>query len=66
MFPDSWKEARIAPLFKSSKTDDRLNCRPISVLPVASRLSENSNMINLTCTSNLTKNCTQISMVFAI
>ena len=39
-FPDSWKEARVAPIFKSGKADDRSNYRLISVLPVFSRLFE--------------------------
>ena len=39
-FPGSWKEARVAPIFKSGKSDDRSNYRPISVLPVVSRLFE--------------------------
>ena len=40
VFPDSWKVARVAPIFKEGLSDDRSNCRPISVLPVASRLFE--------------------------
>ena len=40
MFPDSWKEARVTPILKSGKADDRSNYRPISVLPVVSRLFE--------------------------
>ena len=39
-FPDSWKIARVAPIFKGGKLDDRSNYRPISVLPVVSRLFE--------------------------
>ena len=39
-FPDSWKVARIAPIFKEGPTDDPSNYRPISVLPVLSRLFE--------------------------
>ena len=39
-FPDSWKIARVAPIFKGGKPDDRSNYRPISVLPVVSRLFE--------------------------
>ena len=33
-FPDSWKVARLAPIFKEDATDDPSNYRPISVLPV--------------------------------
>ena len=39
-FPDSWKTARVAPIFKSGEHDDRSNYRPISALPVVSRLFE--------------------------
>lgn len=39
-FPESWKIARVAPIFKGGKPDDRSNYRPISVLPVVSRLFE--------------------------
>ena len=40
VFPDSWKVARVAPIFKEGQSDDRSNYRPISVLPAASRLLE--------------------------
>ena len=40
IFPDSWEIARVAPIFKSGSTEDRSNYRPISVLPVVSRLFE--------------------------
>ena len=39
-FPDNWKTARVAPIFKKGSTDDKSNYRPISVLPVVSRLFE--------------------------
>ena len=39
-FPDSWKSARVAPIFKSGPTNDRSNYRPISVLPFVSRVFE--------------------------
>ena len=39
-FPDSWKIARVAPSFKDGATDNKSNYRPISVLPVISRLFE--------------------------
>ena len=39
-FPDSWKMVRVAPIFKDEATDDKSNYRPISVLPVISRLFE--------------------------
>ena len=37
-FPDNWKIARVAPIFKSDQPDDRFNYRPISVLPVLARI----------------------------
>ena len=40
IFPNSWKIARVAPIFKSGSTEGRSNYRPISVLPVVSRLFE--------------------------
>ena len=40
IFPDSWKIARAAPIFKSGQTNDRSNYRPISVLPFVSRVFE--------------------------
>ena len=40
VFPDSWKVARVVPILKEGLSDDRSNYRPISVLPVASRLFE--------------------------
>ena len=39
-FPDSWKVARVAPIYKDGPTDDRSNYRPILVLPVVARLFE--------------------------
>ena len=39
-FPEDWKIARIAPIFKNGAKDDRPNYRPISVLPFISRLFE--------------------------
>ena len=40
VFPDCWKIARVAPIFKSGKSDDRSSYRPISVLPFLSRVFE--------------------------
>ena len=40
VFPDSWKIARVSPIFKNGQTDDQSNYRPISVLPVLSRIFE--------------------------
>ena len=40
VFPDQWKIARIAPIYKGGHSDIRSNYRPISVLPVISTLFE--------------------------
>ena len=37
-FPDSWKVARVAPIFKEGDKTEKSNYRPISVLPFISRL----------------------------
>ena len=39
-FPDSWKQAKVNPLFKSGAKDDINNYRPISILPTLSKLIE--------------------------
>ena len=39
-FPDSWKIARVTPIFKDGDRTEKSNYRPISVLPVISRLFE--------------------------
>ena len=38
--PDSWKVARVTPVFRDGDKTDKSNYRPISVLPVISRLFE--------------------------
>ena len=40
VFPDLWKIVRIAPIHKADAIAERSNYRPISVLPVLSRLFE--------------------------
>ena len=40
IFPDEWKIARVAPIYKDGSEDENSNYRPISVLPVISRLFE--------------------------
>ena len=40
MSPDSWKIARVTPIYKNGDRADKSNYRPISVLPVISRLFE--------------------------
>ena len=66
MFPDSWKEARVAPIFKSGNADDRSNYRPISVFRLSPGCLRSSYMINFTSTSFLANICTQISTAFDI
>ena len=39
-FPDDWKKAKITPIFKSGDKSNVGNYRPISVLPVISKIIE--------------------------
>ena len=39
-FPSSWKTAKVTPLLKNGLECDRCNFRPISVLPVLSKIIE--------------------------
>ena len=40
IFPDAWKIARVTPIYKEGEKSEKSNYRPISVLPVKSRLFE--------------------------
>ena len=40
IFPDQWKLARVSPIFKSGAQTDVGNYRPISILPVLSKILE--------------------------
>ena len=40
MIPHEWKEAIVTQVFKSGKKDDTNNYRPISVLPLLSKILE--------------------------
>ena len=40
VLPDMWKIAKIAPIFKDGDKPDKSNHRPISLLPVLSRIFE--------------------------
>ncbi len=40
MFPSKWKKARICPVFKSGDKKDPCNYRPISILPILSKIIE--------------------------
>ena len=43
--PTDWKNARVTPMFKKGKPNDMDNYRPISVLPVASKLLEREHQL---------------------
>ena len=51
-FPESWKIARVSPIFKGDKNDPS-NYRPISVLPIISKLFEKH--INIALLTHLTE-----------
>ena len=38
--PELWKKSRIAPIFKSGNSDDSSNYRPVSILPILSKVLE--------------------------
>ena len=40
IFPDTWKHAKVSPLFKSGSPADINNYRPISILPTLSKIIE--------------------------
>ncbi len=40
VFPHAWKNAHVIPLFKKSDFNDVNNFRPISILPVLSKILE--------------------------
>ena len=40
IFPDEWKLARVSPVYKEGAKNDPNNYRPISVLPLISKLIE--------------------------
>ena len=40
LFPSSWKQAKVNPLYKGGAKDDINNYRPISILPTLSKLIE--------------------------
>ena len=39
-FPNEWKNAKVTPIHKSGAKDDPDNYRPISVLPILSKIAE--------------------------
>lgn len=39
-FPEPWKQARVVPIFKSGTPDQACNYRPVSILPVFSKVLE--------------------------
>jgi hypothetical protein len=47
IFPDKWKEAKVIPLYKAGEKDQCSNYRPISVLPVLSKILEKHVFVHL-------------------
>ena len=44
IFPESLKIARVTPIFKSGGKDNESNYRPISILPVFSKVFQKNNV----------------------
>ena len=75
VFPDCWKTARIAPIFKDGPENIKSNYRPISVLPTVSRLFEKvlygqlyqylDEISCFTCTNLGSDHCTLVSHVYS-
>ena len=42
IIPQEWKEFKVTPIFKSGEKDDVNNYRPISVLPLISKIMEHA------------------------
>lgn len=42
IIPQEWKEFKVTPIFRSGKKDDVNNYRPISVLPLISKIMEHA------------------------
>ena len=47
-FPDAWKTARVTPVYKAGDPADLNNFRPISILPVLSKITEKVVCLQLT------------------
>ena len=45
--PSQWKEARVTPIYKTGKKDDENNYRPISVLPLVSKVMKSAIQVQL-------------------
>ncbi len=45
--PDEWKQAKVIPLYKSGCREDMDNYRPISILPVISKIAETAVNVQL-------------------
>ena len=56
VFPTVWKEAKVTPLHKGDSKSDKNNYRPISVLPVLSKIFErhlHNSLFEFLCPNNL-------------
>ena len=51
-FPDNWKTAKIAPIFKAGLKSEMGNYRPTSVLSTVARVFERLSMMNYHLTWN--------------
>ena len=54
IFPEDWKKARLTPIFKAGKLTSVENYRPISILPIISKIAER--IVHKQITTYLEKN----------
>ena len=59
-FPSEWKKAKVTPIYKDGDKSDVSNCRPISVLPILSKILERAvhdQLYNYLTCNNIINQC---------
>ena len=59
-FPSEWKKAKVTPIYKDGDKSDVSNYRPISVLPILSKILERAvhdQMYNYLTRNNILNQC---------
>ena len=60
VFPNTWKKARLIPIYKAEIRTERSNYRPISILPILSKLLEKhvaDSYVKFLSDNNILSNC---------